>query len=545
VIKVKAKKIGIAISGFPSFATTVLDLEFAKPDPKAYILKARMRNLAHWDGMKRFYEVVGSTIAMRRGFLNRLIDFLRNNEMDHEVEDCLGDYAPPDFYNFIETDGFKFDKVQVDAGRAMISSRITAIELAVSSGKTEIFMNAACCYLASNKGSKVLVIVPSRNLMRQTYDRVKSRIPSIIGMVGMFGDGERPSDGNRIIISTIASAIKYSSDPIIKGVHGIIIDEAHRSKTNSVRTLVDNIDWKFLWACSGKLTYLDDDISSMEIESILGRPVFRGAVKSRHSPVEVVIHKHGKRSIQKGIKLHASVRDGVECMFVDSDGESKIGIYRSARPNGEVDEDLCNEDGKPIKSLFGIWYADKSSIVDPPPDPEKVIYFTYSDIGIVENKERNDWGVQMMSKFEQAKEPYLVTVARLRHAKKLFKKATKIGLKVGMVSGESSGKEQSETVKKLATGEVMGIVAVYSTMSEGVDVPNLVHLLKMDGIASEQVLTQQLGRVRRKHESKDKGYLHIPSDDHYKHLADKTTYMGNYYSRVGEVVMFDGVRRVL
>lgn len=372
--------------------------------------------------------------------------------------------------------------------------------------------------------------------MRQTYDRVKSRIPSIISLVGMFGDGERPRDDSRVIISTIASAIKYVDDPVISGVDGIIIDEAHRSKTTSVKTLVDNLSWKFLWACSGKLTYLDDDISSMEIEAILGRPVYRGAVKSRHSPVKVVIHKQGKRVSHKGVKLHASVRDGVECMFTSDSGESSLGVYRSAKTNGEVDADLCNEDGRPIKDLFGIWSSDKSHFIDPQPDPERVIYFTYSDIGIVENQDRNAWAISLMSKFEERKEPYLVTVARLRHAKKLMKKALKSGLKVGMVSGESSGKEQAETIKRLSSNDIKGIVAVYSTMSEGVDVPNLVHLLKLDGIASEQVLTQQLGRVRRKHESKEMGYLHIPSDDYYNHLANKSSYMAEYYRRVGEEV---------
>ena len=537
VITVSLKKIGMAVEGFPSFATSVLDLEFAKPDPKAYILKARMKHLEHWDGLKRFYEVIGSTIALRRGFKDRLLALLDHHELDYEVTDSLGEYQEPEFFNFIETDGFKFDKIQVQAGKAMISSRITAIELAVSSGKTEIFMNAACCYLAEHPRQRLLVVVPSRNLMRQTYDRIKSRIPSIMKIVGMFGDGERPEDHHKIVISTIASAVKYAGDPLIKRMSGIIIDEAHRSKTNSVRSLVEQVDWKILWACSGKLTYLDDAIASMEIEAILGRPVFRGAVKSRHSPVEVVVHRYGRRRVEKGVKLYSSVRDGVECMFKTESGESLLGVYRSLKNDGTVDDDLRREDGSVDKGLFGIWYADRSSLVDPQPDPEKTIYFTYSDIGIVEETGRNEWAVSLAKEFSDKKEPTLITVARLRHAKKLYKMARKAGLKVAMVSGEASGREQSEAVKKLVTGEVMVIVAVYSTMSEGVDVPNLVHLIKCDGIASEQVLTQQLGRVRRKHDLKDVGYLHIPSDHHYAYLQHKSAYMAEYYRRVGETVV--------
>jgi hypothetical protein len=536
MIKIRLRKIGMSVSGFPPFAVSVLDSEFAKQDPKAYMLKARMRHLDHWDGMKRYYEVIGSELAFRRGFLSRLEAFLRANDMDYEVEDELPSYDPPPFFNFIENEGFEFDKIQVQAGRAMISRRITAIELAVSSGKTEIFMNAACCYLAAHSASRILIIVPSRNLMRQTFDRVKSRMPSLIKSVGMFGDSEKPDDSHRIIISTIASAIKYIDHPIVKGVDGVIIDEAHRSKTNSVKTIVDKIDWKFLWACSGKLTYLDDAISAMEIEAILGRPVFKGSVKSRHSPVTVRMHKVGQRLRHKDLKLHSSVRDGVGCMFKDDKGESFLGVYRSVKNDGTVDDDLRDEHDKIDKSLFGIWDADKLRKVDPQPDPEDTIYFTYPDIGIVENKDRNQWGVGMMSEFEKLGQPYLVTVARLRHAKKLYRKALSRGLKVALVSGESSGREQAESVKKLVTGEVLGIIAVYSTMSEGVDVPNLVHLLKLDGIASEQVLTQQLGRVRRKHDNKEMGYLHIPSDEYYTYLSNKSAYMAQYYQRVGEVV---------
>jgi hypothetical protein len=536
MVEIRLKKIGMVMSGFPSFAISTLDLEFAKPDPKAHMLKARMSHLAHWDGLKKYYEVIGDKVAFRRGFLPRLEDFLKRNDVDYELKDGLEEYNQPEFHNFIESDGFEFDDIQVQAGKAMISGRVTAIELAVSSGKTEIFMNAACCYLAEHRKSRILVVVPSRNLMRQTFDRVNMRIPSISRVVGMFGDGERPKDSDRIIISTIASAIKYIDHPIIKEVDGVIIDEAHRSKTNSVRTLVDKVNWKVLWACSGKLTYLDDAISAMEIEAVLGKPVFRGAVKSRHSPVTVHLHKVGKRVAHKGVKLHSSVRDGVECMFKDDKGVSHLGVYRSTKTDGTVDEDLCDEDGKVDKTLFGIWHEDRSSKVEPQPDPENTIYFTYSDIGIVENQERNKWGIEMMRKFETANEPYLVTVARLRHAKKLYRKAISCGLKVALVSGESSGKEQAEDIKRLVSGEVVGIVAVYSTMSEGVDVPNLIHLLKMDGIASEQVLTQQLGRVRRKFEGKAMGYLHIPSDGYYAYLNNKAAYMAQYYQRVGETV---------
>jgi superfamily II DNA or RNA helicase len=536
MIDICLRKIGMSVTGFPSFALSTLDLQFAKADPKAYMLKARMKHLQHWDGMKRYYEEIGNELVFRRGFLPRLEKFLKSNDIEYQIKDEMGEYEPPTFYNFIESEGFEFDKIQVQAGKAMISDRVTAIELAVSSGKTEIFMNAACCYLAHHRKSRMLIVVPSRNLMRQTFDRIKDRIPSLNGSVGMFGDNEKPEDSHRIIVSTIASAIKYLEHPIIRNVDGIIIDEAHRSKTNSVKSLIDHINWKVIWACSGKLTYLDDAIAAMDIEAILGSPVYRGSVKSRHSPVKVVLHSVGKPMTSKEIKLHPSVRDGVGCVFKDDKGNSHLGVYRSVKNDGTVDDDLCDEDGKKDGNLFGIWHEDRSSKVDPQPDPEDTIYFTYPDIGIVENKDRNDWAISMMSGFEDKNEPYLVTVARLRHAKKVYRKAISRGLRVAIVSGESSGKEQAENIRRLVTGEVLGIVAVYSTMSEGVDVPNLVHLLKLDGIASEQVLTQQLGRVRRKCDGKDTGYLHIPSDRYYPYLNKKSAYMAQYYQRVGETI---------
>lgn len=533
MVSITLTKTIMRVSGFPDLALSLLDGEFARPDPKAYVLKAKFRGLRDWDGMKRFYETVPRAMEFRRGFYPRFVEFLSKHDLDYEVIDTLGEYQRPDFLNWIETDGFKFDPIQVAAGKAMISSRISAIELAVSSGKTEITMNAACCYLASRPNSRALVVVPSRNLMRQTYQRIAERLPSVLPLVGMFGDGERPKVGNRIVISTIASSVKYASKAL-KKTDCLIIDEAHRSKTESVKKLIDTVEWDVLWACSGKLTYLDDDISSMSIEAILGRPVFRGAVKSRHSPVVVVVHKFGEPK-KSDIKLHSSVRNGVECLY-KINGVSEFGVYRSADGNGDVDPDLCDEFGRPIKSLYGIWKADLSEKVNPEPDSESTVYFTYSDIGVMMDSERNAWAISKMLGFARAKEPFVATVARLRHAKILHKKGLKAGLKIGIVSGESSGEKQAAEIAKLATGELDGIVAVYSTMSEGVDVPKLVHMLKLDGIASEQVLTQQLGRVKRKHESKECGYLHIPTDDHYRYLAQKSAYMVGYYERCNETI---------
>ena len=107
------------------------------------------------------------------------------------------------------------------------------------------------------------------------------------------------------------------------------------------------------------------------------------------------------------------------------------------------------------------------------------------------------------------------------------------GLSVGKLQGKMSGKKQDAELDSVRQRTVAGLVCNYRIVSEGLDLPQLVHIIKLDGIYEEQVLEQQKGRVERICDNKDFGLIHIPQDTHHKALRRNAKRMLNYYKKAG------------
>jgi excinuclease UvrABC helicase subunit UvrB len=146
---------------------------------------------------------------------------------------------------------------------------------------------------------------------------------------------------------------------------------------------------------------------------------------------------------------------------------------------------------------------------------------------------RNEWALELAQDFAARKQPFLVTVQRLHHLRMLCTMLKRAGLHVRTCHGSQDDVKRSKSLEALRNGEIDGIVAIYNTVSEGTDIPNLVHLIKLDGITEEQVLTQQLGRVQRRCAGKKAGYMHIPVDLQAPSLASHAMAMRGYYTSQG------------
>lgn len=105
-------------------------------------------------------------------------------------------------------------------------------------------------------------------------------------------------------------------------------------------------------------------------------------------------------------------------------------------------------------------------------------------------------------------------------------------LKVGFVDGNLSGKKQLETFEMLERGELDGVVSQYVISAEGLDVPSLLHFIKLDNLSSEQVLEQQKGRVERLAAGKMCGYIHVPSMPQHESLDKAFLKIKRYYSDI-------------
>ncbi|MGV9710022.1 DEAD/DEAH box helicase [Gordonia sp. NPDC003424] len=117
------------------------------------------------------------------------------------------------------------------------TGRRAVVEAVTGSGKTEVGIAAA--KEAVREGRQVLVVVPSRDLLRQWFDRL--RTAGIGGRVGRRGDGFRDTFREcDVLISTVQSSI----GPTVKRPHDgalLIADEVHRYGADSFSKVLSDV----------------------------------------------------------------------------------------------------------------------------------------------------------------------------------------------------------------------------------------------------------------------------------------------------------------
>jgi superfamily II DNA or RNA helicase len=219
------------------------------------------------------------------------------------------------------------------------------------------------------------------------------------------------------------------------------------------------------------------------------------------------------------------------------------GIYHGLNAEGKVPPWMLMRDPKTSKwkrdkKLFGIYEYDEHGVRYKMEglDPEDIIYWTRHDVAIMEFVERNQWAVAKAQQFMAAGEPFVVTVKRRKHLSRMVRWLTQAGVPVLDLGGHLTGKRQDLHIAALREGETPGLVSILGSIGEGVDVPNLRHIIKLDGLSDEQALEQLKGRLQRQAPGKECGYLHIPYDEQHEALQKTRGTIVNYYRRKGLTV---------
>lgn len=110
---------------------------------------------------------------------------------------------------------------QKESVESALRYKRSCIVAATGVGKSRIIRNLAASYVSA--GKRVIVIVPSIELLHQTYKTVADGLKSIgIKKIGKLGGGTTPPDGVMCLVSTAQSCINY-----IDRFDAIIVDETH------------------------------------------------------------------------------------------------------------------------------------------------------------------------------------------------------------------------------------------------------------------------------------------------------------------------------
>lgn len=488
--------------------------------------------------------------------------------------------VPVDFANHLlnydseNLDRIILDPIQEDACRALLSSDLCALELTPAGGKTEVALNAWACLRQAGEVRNALFVVPTKNLRVQTFARIHKRSPWP-EKVGQIGSGRFDPNAN-IVVATVQSACGddrlrhgFKIQEYLKTVDLLIIDEAHHATSDQYRRLLDLCPARWVWGLSGKMEFqsVKHAAKQMALEGLFGRPYKLRRSEARTCPVTVAFYtnKSWKDKVDlTGIPSKAT--DNTPCHFQRRvGGPWESGIWRGPNADGLV-PDICKKpdpqdideyesDGSPVyhrsalvrdaDSSDGFSYNPSRMIPDESKygpylrvgsnweqvvSPVSVLRLDRHLVAQVGFSPRNEWALELAKAFAARKEPFLVTVQRRHHLRILYNMFKGAGLKVKTCHGEQDDMKRTKSLEALRNGKIDGIIAVYTTVSEGTDIPSLVHLIKLDGITEEQVLTQQLGRVQRRSEGKKKGYMHIPVDLQASSLERHATTMRHYYA---------------
>jgi superfamily II DNA or RNA helicase len=110
---------------------------------------------------------------------------------------------------------------QLESVQTALQYKRSCIVAATGVGKSRIIRNLAASHVA--QGRRVIVIVPSIELLHQTYKTVVSGMDKIgCKKVGKLGGGTTPPDGVMCLVSTAQSCLNY-----IDRFQTIIVDETH------------------------------------------------------------------------------------------------------------------------------------------------------------------------------------------------------------------------------------------------------------------------------------------------------------------------------
>jgi len=430
-------------------------------------------------------------------------------------------------------EGVKLSQDQLDASQALIRCQTGCIQLDVSSGKSYIGLNLMASALRQHPDWKFVFLVPKKALLYQMFKDAQTVLPNY--SIGILGDGHRQL--HSITIATVATAVattnikdrKQIAD-WMEDVDGILVDEAHHSSAATWKAIYSQSRAKILWGVSAKFTFgaKKRDLER-SIESCFGTPKYVGAAQDFRVPVRIKVYHFEDWRGRVSAALPSKLVDGLPVMYLQKGKGWMSGCYHGPDEDGKIPDICRDKHGKVDKNLYGIYGVDEKG-EEVKVDPDDTVYQNSHDMGIMEFRERDDWAVRIALKAAEQKQIFLITANRSRHTRKLERACLKAGLKVARLDGSTTTSEFARITEEWKAKRIDGVVAQQGVVSEGLSIPSLHHLIKLDGQDGEMVLHQQRGRPARVEAGKTCGYLHLPYDYQHPTLHRKSNSAIRYFA---------------
>lgn len=409
-----------------------------------------------WDGRVRFFALGSQTFPA--GFTDDVVSLFRKHDAPYEIIDKR-DAVPiiPDdiLEEAYELNGITLRDYQRDAVVAALEKCRGVIKIPTGGGKTEVAIS-----IIKALGFRTLFVVPGIELMHQTAERFKLRLPD--WDIGMIGGGRNElgfvtvvvaqslvnyeKNGKRTIVKK-ASILKDFEDK----VELMIIDESHSIGSATFNKIATYTKIPFKLGFSA--TPLDrTDGNTMNLIGAMGGILY-------DLPISTLV--------ERGILAKPIVH-----------------IERVTTPDYK-----------------GKWMKYPA---------------VYKEC-VVENAERNEKIVDIV--VNEAPNPTLVLVTRIGHGKRLADMINGKGISCRFLHGSLAGDARQEAIQSFEEDQYSVIVAT-TIFNTGIDLPSVNAVVLAGGGQSKIALLQRIGRGMRLNDTGFTFRVYDFADFTHKYLID-------------------------
>ena len=423
--------------------------ENAKWDPRV--------KKGYWDGYISYFK---SDRYLPSGLWNEVVDMCKQYDFELQIEGIERRFdRSVDLEEFQDWVTEKFEKSPLKPRDYQIASSYNIIkyqnclaELATSAGKTLITYMTLSYLLESEKSHKILMIVPTVDLVIQAtedfyeYNSNSCKLPIEIQQIY---SGSVIRENANIVIGTYQSLVKKDAS-YFECFDTVIVDETHKAKSASIKTILEkceNATRKF--GLSGTIPK-PGTLDRLTIMAYTG-PVITSIradylIEQGHiTPCEVYVIEM--------TYAREEVKDGFRTLFQRTE-----------------------EDRKRLLNLEQNF--------------------------VIQSEERLEFITDMILKNQKNS---LVLFYRIEYGNRIYEMLRKkTNRKVMYIDGGTDKDLREYQKEMLEEGEGKIMIASYGTFSTGINVKNIHTIYFTESFKSEVIIRQSIGRGLRKHKDKKK-----------------------------------------
>ena len=429
-----------------------------------------------WDGKIRFFDKQEMTLPI--GLLRYLKPFLK--EYDYKVrflfdiESLKNPIDKSDLSGFFDA---LFDSVtnnngepiyprdyQEDAVLAALRHKRGVLESATGSGKSLIIYSIIRFILEDIDG-KILLVVPSVSLVNQMYNDFKSYgWDDIYNDVSLLFSKSKKYDVNKKVLISTWQSIYKRGDQFFKPFGSVIVDETHGSKSASIQSVLKKcVNASYRLGLTGTLP--SERVDVLNIFGYLGPKIY--SLKS-------------KTLIDRGYLSPITIVN----MFL------KYPINLA-------------------KKCVGMSYSEETDFISKISIRNKVLKY------IVGNVKSSDNILILCQKLNQL-DDITKYLSELYPERPLY-----------VISGQVNADKREKIRQEIETKDGVLLVATYGTLSTGINIPKLHHVIFASFYKSKIKVLQSIGRGLRLHKSKKRVIIWDIIDD-MRFMQDNGRIMYNY-----------------